>query len=337
VSSNTFDSMHVYFSNGICGFEMWNLMRRLVSKRISWARVEAWFQSDFEFPGYTRVKGRALSACFSEARKKAAKNKFKGMASELLMLMPLMRHFLTTVVALDADAADSLKDEITSFSLLEDVVKLLQKAKTMDDARAIVPELAEKIAAHHAAFQTAYGSRRLKPKHHMAFHIPGQILRDGLLLVTFVLERKHQVVKQAAASVRNYSAFDGTVLVRSIQGQLRQLEDAGVQDKLVGTQSCDVNGVAVARAVRWNGLTIQEGDMLLAPDPLVALVVECGIKDQAYLGVVATPLELVADHGAYSMWSGLDNVSCVAQLEYGMRPAFCWYENADGSRTVLHQ
>ena len=43
-----------------------------------------------------------------------------------------------------------------------------------------------------------YGEHAMKPKHHWCIHLPGQLLRDQVLVDTFPLERLHQVVKSFA-------------------------------------------------------------------------------------------------------------------------------------------
>jgi len=91
--------------------------------------------------------------------------------------------------------------ELDSFYTLCEVIDMLHGVKMGSN---IEPNLLKsKLAQHGCRHQLAYGSDCVKPKHHFAFHIPLQLERDGMILDTFVLERKHQPIKQCAQHVKN--------------------------------------------------------------------------------------------------------------------------------------
>ena len=101
VSTLTYDTMHVYFSNGVAGEELYLLMELLESVKVTWDAVASWVRSGFVFPSHHKDKMLALHRCFGSARRHATKasKEFKAEASDVLSLIPMMHHFLEQVVA----------------------------------------------------------------------------------------------------------------------------------------------------------------------------------------------------------------------------------------------
>ena len=205
ISTLTFDSMHVYFSNGIVGDELFRIMDKLSEIKVSWGTVKAWLGSDgMCFPTGVKKHMRSLHSCFNLAHQSASKAKkdFKCQASEALGLVPLMNHFLQSVI-LSSTVGRIMAKEIQVFALLADVVHLLQRAKRSLNPCALVPRLEEKVRQHFAAWVDTYGVSDVTWKRHSTLHLPEQILRDGRLLDSFALERKHQLPKSCATHLSN--------------------------------------------------------------------------------------------------------------------------------------
>jgi hypothetical protein len=162
VSRSNYESMHVFFSNGVCNVELRLMLKTLEGHGIDWADVAAFAKSGLKWPRYVNSKGQQIHDCFSEKRRKSSKKLLKAGASETMMCMHVVRHFLDTVILSDARTADVAKHEVASFALLTDVVSLLDRAKHAADPRAFVAPLAEKIGQWHAAFQRAYPLRWMR-------------------------------------------------------------------------------------------------------------------------------------------------------------------------------
>jgi hypothetical protein len=57
------------------------------------------------------------------------------------------------------------------------------------------------IVEHHKAVVSLWGTDEIKPKHHMALHLPSQLRSFSRLQWTVTHERRHKIVKEHAASV----------------------------------------------------------------------------------------------------------------------------------------
>ena len=62
--------------------------------------------------------------------------------------------------------------------------------------------------------QQAYKKAFITAKHHWAGHHPQQWERDGFPFDCWTGERKHQVPKAIAQSIRNLSTFEALVVAR---------------------------------------------------------------------------------------------------------------------------
>ena len=56
--------------------------------------------------------------------------------------------------------------------------------------------LAEALAIHYAAHVIAYGYTLFVPKHHYMLHIPAQLDKFTMLIMCYVHERKHKILKR---------------------------------------------------------------------------------------------------------------------------------------------
>eukprot|EP00969_Alexandrium_andersonii_P148011 6543355-Alexandrium_andersonii.AAC.1 len=72
---------------------------------------------------------------------------------------------------------------------LFEVLDLLGSLK-FDFNRDVALELQTAVEHFLALHASAFGEEGMKPKHHMAHHIAPQILRDGMYMDCFTMERK---------------------------------------------------------------------------------------------------------------------------------------------------
>ena len=130
-------------------------------------------------------------------------------AAELLAAYPILALF-----------AEKVTQDIQTASLLRvrDILGMCQRLKLGE-----LPVNAESTAtftavvhAHHAALQAAYGPEIMVPKHHFLHHLGPQILRDGMVLDCFPVERKHRLLKAYSSHLRSGPGFERGIFARSI-------------------------------------------------------------------------------------------------------------------------
>eukprot|EP00959_Pyramimonas_sp_CCMP1952_P468222 9492860-Pyramimonas_sp.AAC.1 len=128
-----------------------------------------------------------------------------GSASEYLSLCPVLAQYVRGVVM----KKGVLGKESASFLALAHVMELLQMANSGDVQ---ADELARAIHAHLVLHQAAYGFKLWKAKEHYNLHIPSQLQLHGMIISTFLHERKHRVLKRVMTPRHSLTAFDRSVL-----------------------------------------------------------------------------------------------------------------------------
>jgi len=253
VTTFRYDWMHVFLSHGVLNHELHNLLtvaRRL--HRVGFKQLDEFSRAGWKWP----ASGKKLQDFFSEGRERASSDSFKAMASEVLVVYPLVRQFSRKVL----QRLGGMTKELDSFYALCEVVDMLHGVKM---GSKIEPNLLQnKLVQHGCLHQLAYGSDCVKPKHHFAFHIPLQLERDRMILDTFVLERKHQPIKQCAQHVKNTTTYERSVLSRVLVDQLRKLRAARSGDGLIGSVK-RFGDTDVAKAARWKSCTVASGDVVI--------------------------------------------------------------------------
>ena len=266
VSILTYDSMHTLLTGGLAQNEVGLLMDDLARHGIPWGEVGNFVTTGWHI---CCCSGHAstLKGMFSEARRKASKGgPFKCMASEMLLAMPILLHFLLSRDGL----SEQLHHKVESFANLHNLVDLCKRAKG-GGGQALSARLADAVKAHAQAFAIAYPDFPIKAKNHWAFHLPGQVERDGVLLDCFTGERKNQTIKQAANKMKNPRVFEKSVMVAVLAAQLSKLSEPdhlcdalkhpAPAPELAALLGFDM--AAQAKAMTWRGTPLHSGDMLL--------------------------------------------------------------------------
>ena len=180
----------------------------LVAADIARREVQVFLQdTTWLYPRASRIKHKQLHRIFDERRASASNeaSKIKGSCAELLGLYGMLRHFIECVATI-APEHDAAKQ---SFFAACDVVDAILAAKfcrlSPQRAAADLQTLTARFMELHKA---AYGVRFIKPKHHWQMDVPPQIVRDGVVLDAFVVERGHLAVKAIAEHVRNTTTFE---------------------------------------------------------------------------------------------------------------------------------
>jgi hypothetical protein len=293
-SRSSYDPMHCYFSNGIADIEVSLATNRLGELKFDFRAIE-------RFVNYGWSPAETL--LFSS-------DGVKGMASQVLRAVPLLRHFLVKLVK----PSGLLVDEIASFELLADVVQQLQKLKLYSK----IPlneadELRRLQALHYTAFKKAYGAEKCVPKHHYSMHIPSQLRRIGIFLDAFVCERKHKLPKEV---LEYYTNAVRTVLVelhavtRLNLVQLDAMSRAPAAGDLVGASEQLDDGCVVGKTAKLQcGTTVQAGEAILAGD--YCFVLSACMKDAAGLQLLMKRYTFVGFDGHLAAKIWYDSGECV--------------------------
>lgn len=260
----SFDAMHCVLSNGVGQNEMSYLLTELAKHSVGWREFRLFVATNWQT---SRASGSPseLRECFSASRERICKDsgKFPCSASELLMVFPVMEHFLETVIV----PKRLCMPHVASFRALGALQRSIRGAK---EGECSAGDLELAIARHAAAFQGAYGLR-VKPKNHYLMHLPLQVARDGVLFDCFVGERKHIELKKAAEAVRNTEQMEKkTTLFRCLAAQLERVSDPvyltdrlmspKVQPELATSLNC--REAHLSTTMCWHGTTVGAGDAI---------------------------------------------------------------------------
>ena len=329
-----FDGMHCYFSQGIAGLELRNFPEALTRVGINFAEVRQYFEADWRMLG--NINTRAIAAMtLSENREKSSEASWKGMASELLSVYPIMDHMARTLLA----PFHEIRNELRSFLCMCDIVKQLQRMKRQCPilvSEVVRLKLLQK--SHLQAFIACYGEEQVRPKHHYSLHIGDQCLEHGMMLDCFVLERKHKQLKNAANNVHNTSMYETSVMALAWNASLHsasQLADNFVGRRTVSRELAAILGaqeVLVGAHVMHNRLSIYFNDVLVSDTDAIEVCACIQIDGK---------LCLLVRQFAYCSVASRFKRECddLALLDLSMShtflPATCWFFEADGSLSVL--
>lgn len=344
-SSTTFDSMHCFYSNGIASSEI-HLFLKACRKKLNlrFSDISSLVGADWKHPrGARRVN---VQEVFSLAREDAtmAGDSFKGMASEVLAILPFVRH-----VAELAATNEQIAAELGSFRALHQMLELVQEVKMQYPVNAESCTLLDNLQAVHLdLFAKAYSSTLVKPKHHFSRHIPSQLLRDKILLDTFVHERKHRLAKAVAKDVVGNPHFEKTVVVRMIEQQIKDLKEMGsfYAVKLLRQTHSLPDGVAAdllgastvqcSSALEWHGLRVNVGD-ILSIGVEVAKVLACALVD-GLPALLLCKFVLLSSYGFAKKWQlNVAAPKYLASLEHSSQLQLVpnWSYDPDGNLITL--
>lgn len=275
------DAMHTYWSNGIVNKELWLVLGRLKQQKVSMDLVRDWMDSGFRFPKF--ISTQPASFFVAERMSDQAKE-FKGTAAEMLVALPILNHFLVTVVA----KGGILEKERKSLAALTAACSGWRRAKAglAFDHR----KLREEAETHLSLFIRAYGREHVVHKHHQELHLAEQIANGALVYDCFGPERKNKSLKIAATSINNsqHESFERSVLAKAVLTQLRTLQERGFDSHLVG-KATEYNDSKLARSAYVNGMRVQRDDVLLRHAD-AGLVKACVMLADGLVAVLVQPL-----------------------------------------------
>ena len=258
------------------------------------------------------------------------------MASEHLLVYALVRHFACTIV----EPTGRLQSVTNVFRAICEVVDAILLCKR---GSRNVDKVRQAVADYHRLAQEAHGIDNWRWKHHAMLHIASQIEKDGVVLDTFVLERKHQIAKHAASNTKILKSFERSALSGVVLEQRRQLNSLLAPSGLVGKTFADnvllsswsIGEVFVAEGIVYNGGTYSVGDVVLV-NKVAATVLIC-FEGRSQSGLVVSPFRLHRlVHQAAAEWVPTDTRAVHFFADSDILAVHCWSVAADGTMLVLH-
>ena len=211
VESYMHDPMHALFSNGVVGLTIYLVFEAFIAA----GHVEIYetfgaFLENWIFPRRLGT-GDRLSEIFSyDRRNKHRKAQtIKCQASDLLSVMGVLLLFTRSVLRSLNTCADACL-------ALESVIKIASLAIATTRTEVKAETLLAEVHRFLEHFTTAFGFENLIPKCHWLLHFPEALLKFGLLLNCFALERKHRIPKRYASELKNISQKATTSLLSEV-------------------------------------------------------------------------------------------------------------------------
>ena len=212
VSSCIFDVMHLYWSNGLCSWEICQFASNMQHYGLTLSLLtEAFDNTAWHCNGAKTSKYWYRNLL---APKRFASDSYKGSASDLRALLPLFAFHATQIFG---DKSE-MSDEIQSLLALVRVCQCLHLLHTNISENNLT-KLQSLQKNHHLLYGKAYGLDAYKPKHHFRFHIPSMLRRHGFYMDCFAMEAKHRNFKYTIQNrfdcdIGNLSRYCDKVLQR---------------------------------------------------------------------------------------------------------------------------
>ena len=217
-----YDTMHVYYVNGIFNNHVGRLMEALKPHGITYA-VLATYVAHWNWPSRVKNKTGKDAVAGKRAESSWKDGVFKCTASEALSLMPVLAQFVDAAVM--GSASEDARRHGACFLLLATAMELLEGSAR---GKATPAELQRAIIAHLNAYKTLYGEDWMPIKFHLSIHFPMFLQRWGILPNCFVLERKHRMPKRYANEMRNTSSnWEANVLRECTAHHFAEFENNG--------------------------------------------------------------------------------------------------------------
>ena len=289
----------------------------------------------WQFPRASRVQCRGLHRIFDPKRAAAGEtDKLKGNCSEFLGLYGLLRHWVET----RAGGVPELLPQRQSFDaacLVLDVILHIKRGLigVQPGAERLQRVVSDFIRLHKAA----YGEAHLRPKHHWLMDVAPQVVRDGLVLDAFIVERQHLLVRSVAENVRNTSAYEASILAGVWNKQFAAGRTADFGDGLLGPRGPlpDVAGVLVADRMLANTFEVAVDDVILSGGS-VGIVVACYLQADGELGAIVRTTALRRQVSAHSIACVPTGGGVQAWPSTGVRHCLAW-KNGGGELLVVCQ
>ena len=227
------------------------------------------YLQNFKWPkAYASGRDLCKASVYERATPKDVKP--GGSASEFMSAGPVIRKYVEDVIK----PKGLCPDHVESILRCIDVLDLLSQILT----GRVTPEmLADAMAEHYAAHVRAYGTTLFIPKHHYMLHVPAQLAKFKTLVLCYVHERKHKIVKRWAVILCAKRTNNRSLLEECTWAHFMSLEAPLVKPCLLETvkatpairQALKEHGFASAETAltgataRVQGRSIQNADVVL--------------------------------------------------------------------------
>ena len=264
----TMDWLHNFLCHGVTSLEITALLEKCKAElRVTYAQLDSFVKSAWIWP--SSQAAHKIDAIFSPSREKGSSEGFRGSGSELLMVFPLLRYFVTKVIKPTNKIGAACDSFLKMCHIVDEFLKL---KKGISSNQLVLGLMREHMDLH----KIAYGTEWIKPKHHFAFHNLLSLQEDKVWLDCFVHERKHQIVKVAGTTIKNTSTCESSVLGRVILEQWRQLQGCILGDCLLGQKVVEEGLSSSFGEVARVAKSLQYGGLVIGVDDLVLVVVQFG-------------------------------------------------------------
>jgi hypothetical protein len=259
---STRDPMHVLWANGTMNTELYAIIDFM---GIHFPDLEQFAAADWRFPACrcTRVD-HLFNAVHATATKK--NKSFKGGASEILAVYPIVRRYLE-VIPID----DGSQLQIQSFLALCMISDLAVAAKC-GIRKELLQRMEAKIRVYIATHTLAYLKEFVKPKFHYLWHITEQPLADDVWLDCFPCERHMAILKDCSEPTRKTSALERSALKQLLNYQFHAWDEFA-------------SNALVPPHVKSDSLSKAFGALCVASKKMRCQLVPIGVGDIMFCGV----------------------------------------------------
>jgi hypothetical protein len=324
----TYDWVHTCLQDGVLNVEITlflNRCRDVVGLRMD--TLEGYLKGTFAFPRAAKAKGSQLWHIFDRYHFGGDAERLKCMASELLSLYSLLRHFVETRIG----DRPELVAERASYDAACDIIDviLLAKRGTVELGEA-ARRLREAVVRHLELHKAVYGTEHLKPKHHWMFDVADALERDSrlpsrawTLVDAFVVERLHLRVKAPIEQIRNTRTLERSILAAVLNEQVRRLHDGG-NSGLVGP-TVAVGDAFYAKHSEVLSQRVSAGD-LLYKGAACGECCACACQNDTHYFVVQVMAFVRAESAHSARWRATEHVEVWAASQCDVAAA--WYYDA---------
>ena len=323
-SVNTFDVMHILYSNGLVGSTLLMFLHKThETYRLYYKHVEAFLKQPWH---WTRQGSNAkIHEVFNRNRENVSSDAVRAGASELLTVYPAIRHWIESHP--DLSKGTGLQKEKRALLKLFAVCDLVEEARRTfgKDMRPIAERLKDAVKVYMTDFIAAYGKSVVKPKHHMLLHVPAQLNRDLMLLSCWPLERKHQTVLSAMNHKDNTCDYERTFQGRVVASQIHQLANFKGDTYLHDPIHSEQEGSFWSNQMHYKNVVLNKDECCFIGEECWQIH-RC-IKEQGCYGIFGKQLRIEKEMSAHAaMWS-IPSEGSMRYLEddlRGIRNARLW-------------
>jgi len=250
--------------------------------------LSAYLKSEWTFPFSRRSKSAGFWHVFDPFRSRSSKEaeRLKASASEILGIYSVVRHWVATVVGPRPEIADKRASFDAGCATLD--IMMQAKKGLISTAQASV-DMLQAVEQHLALHIAAYGTDKVKPKHHWMFDVAETLKDLNVVVDAFIVERLHLRVKRQADPIKELRVYEKATLagvineqfedanrplVDGLRGRPFEYEGASVSDHMIVTATAFSTDDVVARGSQMGIIAIcveEDGVLMVIVHELAAI------------------------------------------------------------------